>query len=545
MPVVNLALHDISQNVTRPVIQSVVIQICEYTKIPKSTKVFFPGDINMMPSAGSAENEADRTARFSSARYLFIEIEEQDDQDAIQATALSRIEHPPIFLDNELRVRFAPIYSDSQVTINFKYRTNSLNEAQFWARDMRMRVTAMRDIYLHRVQYHYLIPLSVEELIEAIHTLREARAPYGQPLGHYLKTHLTNRARIVADSVAQNKRLAIAEARTRIQGYFDFSVLPEKPQRQDDSGTYEIGFSYKFSYDKPLGLNLRFPIMVHNQLLDPKYTQADLSNKDFTQLEGIRSMSVDAMREFEIATAVNRAYKQYQPIRIPSFDDFTTEYVDKGLSEVLTVLCQASDDPRLLFNLQDLKDHYIDPDILSFIAQQEHNYITKPYGSIIQAELFIDDKRAAMSECIVKPNLDVVCAKDIDLRKTYRVRISVVNDFSRLPRESLRRLCLDPKACTRILAGANEVLRYSPNFVSLYGQKRLEAYQLTEIFFLISGQGAGMSGSLELSAVWLHEQLKLLKDIPIPVIKNMLASRRMQKTQLATAVLVCDLADIK
>ena len=62
----------------------------------------------------------------------------------------------PIFKDTKLGVYLTPVYSKTNVTINFKYRTPSKTEAMRWRDDMRNKLSQMRDMKVDVVADYYL-----------------------------------------------------------------------------------------------------------------------------------------------------------------------------------------------------------------------------------------------------------------------------------------------------------------------------------------------------------------------------------------------------
>ena len=94
MPSVNIHIPEVMQSITRPVTIAIADQVKKITKIPDDTIIIFPGD-----SEKVSQSLNNRDAVFTNDKKLFIEVEENYHADSLASTAVSRIEHAPIFID--------------------------------------------------------------------------------------------------------------------------------------------------------------------------------------------------------------------------------------------------------------------------------------------------------------------------------------------------------------------------------------------------------------------------------------------------------------
>lgn len=488
MPVVEITLPDVAQAVTRPVVLAVVKQIQDITKIDKDVKIFYPGDTQRMQQPGSNLNSTNRDALMTNNQILFVEVQEDYELGALNATAVNYIEQNPVFNDFKLGVSITPIYVSTEITINFKYRTQSKAEALRWRDDVRVRISHMRDINLHNLKYHYLIPLPYLELLKVIYDLRESVSGYGDSFAEYVLSNSSDRLTSIGDLTNKDARLGISETQARVIGIFGFDGVPEKPERDDTTGTWTISFSYKFTYERPAACNMRYPIIVHNQLLPAEYTDFLNELEDPEKNNNQFTLSLKALNYFENTTQFKARINPYPIVNIPDFDQFMPTTVPPGTSTVYYILCTFdAATPHLLVNLNQLGDMVMDDDIMSFIKSGEYRYITKTYRSILQLHLYRGDYLAGADAISCDSDGNIQITDIPNLRVNHRLRLSIVMDTSLLDRESLNRLRDHPKVLAKILSAMNESLKDSPRLIEMIQRNYVTENDLKEFFRFMQG----------------------------------------------------------
>ena len=463
MPNLTITLPENSQSVTRPVIMDIVRQVEEITKIDVSSKIFFPGDTQRMQTPGTnIDNNNERFAIFNTDRITFVEVEEDYNKDALSTTAVTRSEHIPIFQDEALRVKMTPVFATSAVTINFTYRCPSKTEAMRWRDDMRIRISQMRDLNLHTITYHYPVPLEYLVILKLIHEKRESVEPYGQSFQEYVYSFSNQRLKLVSDLVGKDTRLVIPDCQTRILGMFDFDGLPNKIERDETNGVYTIAFSYKFEYEKPIGCNMKYPVMIHNQLLPADYIEFTDDAYNLDKVNKTFPLSLYAMNAFETDTIMNGVIDPGYVLRLPEYDDFRLNQFHPGTGSVLFALCEVDTDKKTLCNLSELGEIALDEDILNFIREKEYPYLTKLYQSILHVDLYRNEFLTNINTITCDNQLNIKAVNLLDLRNQHRIRLSIVCDLTLLSREAIDRLKGYPKAFVKIISAINELLRNHP-----------------------------------------------------------------------------------
>ncbi len=503
MPKVNVTLPDTSETITRPIIFDIIKQVSDITKISPNTQVFFPGSSGVMHTNDSTIDTShlemsDRYATFKTNYISFIDVEETYDEDNLSTTAVNIDEYEPIFSDELLGLYIRPIYASTNITINFKYTCPSKTEALKWRDDIRVKVSQMRDINLHDLTYQYLIPHELYALVRTVYDRRENVAPYGESLYTYMTTHSTSKLTLVGDLIGKDARLSIAEKQTRVLGMYGWDAIPEPPER-DESGVWVISFSYKFRYDKPIACMAQYPIMVHNQLLPPEYTTYVTEGYDLDNVKKLYRKSLSALNGFESDTIINDIRDKPDYFKLPSFDDFIIENHPTGTGTIWNALCEVdTTDKKTLLNLTELGDLTLDADVLQFIQDGEWKYLTQLYKSIFHISLYRNNYLARQDTIDVDSNLDVKAITELDLRKQFRVRFSIVADWTLLTSEAVDRLRLNPSVIVKVVKAINSVLRHNEDLYALTNRSRVTINDFSLLFALLTGQGYGNG-----TGVWL------------------------------------------
>lgn len=451
MPNLAMTLPEVSQSVMRPIVIDIVSQLQEITKVTKDAKIFFPGETEKMQQSGSSIDDiglaSSRDPLTNNDRYVFIEVEEDYDREALSTTAVTYREQNSIFIDEQLKVGITPVYVTSTVTINFKYRTESKTEAFRWRDDIRFRASQMRDINIHDLTYHYMLPMPFIALLKAIHKQREATAGYGDTFEDYVRMKSTSRLGYISNLTNKERKLAVSETQARVVGIYGFDGVPDRPERDQATGTWTLTLPYKFTYERPLAVAIKYPIIVHNELLPDEYIVFEKGAEDLSKKNLKFNQSLGALNFFEQQTIQSRASKVDQVIRIPDIDEYTPQQIMPYTGTVMYILCTFGEgDQKLLVNLNELGDIVINEDVIKFIKESEYPYITRPYKSIFQLSYYRGQELASDRSVICDNQLNVRLVSDGDLRLEHRLRLSIVLDPTMLDSAALKRLAKYPNA---------------------------------------------------------------------------------------------------
>lgn len=449
MPVVSLPLEEINRTILDNVYFKIVKEISDTIKLPNTTTTILYKDLEVAvtdakPNATThlaTENIPTTTAK----KKITASITEEYNEDQLTSMPTHQFDAFPIFVDNDINVFIYPIYVMSDVTIEFNYYTNSKSEANRIRDDIRIRLSQLRNIWIHDVEYYVLLPEVVEEFIYDVYTLKSRLFPC--KLEDYFTEHTTRRVQVITDMAnRENARIAIYEKQIRIPGIFDFSPMPEKIEANNDVGNYKLSFSYKISLNIPRSIVMRYPVMICNRPVPYKYLAHLIEDRENSKKEDRREINYNLFSLYNLSYFEAHRFLEHQvdinlPNKIPLFDEFRELSGHPGYVILTSFLVEIDEtDKKILMNLRELEPYYIHETILQFILDGEKNYITRPYHSVFYFGLWQDERHFDDTILEIDNNLTVKSRKALSLVKPTRVTLSIIFDISSLVEGALARL---------------------------------------------------------------------------------------------------------
>lgn len=437
-----LPIPDTNLTALRPIILEVVRDICAITHIPSDGGVMFPGDIGTMQQTGSNINHQGEQNSFGHASRIKITVDEEYIEEHALTTPHIRRGNIPFFVDDKLKILMRPEYAFTEINIGFHFRSTDRVSALRWRDDIRNKVAMHYQSFVHKASYSYNIPIPALVILQEIHRLRENVKGYGDTFHEWLDKCFSPYVTIVTNQAGKQASWVVSETALRLQGGFDFTAVPEKGEYEDSVSRWNISFNYKLQIDKPVGITLDYPIVVHNQLLSSKFRRS--VQKDHNEEYQKRwSESLSALSKFE--TIYNNDVKnfKFEGIAIPGFDDFYTDNIPGFTSRIFTALLQLErEGAGKLLNLNDMGKYTLKKIILDFL-KKEAQYVTKSLRSVFQLHLYRNKDLLFFNNAnpvVLMNDLEVRTNLELDFRDIHHIRFSIINDLSVLPKEALERL---------------------------------------------------------------------------------------------------------
>lgn len=535
MPTISITLPDITQSVMRPVVADIAQQVMEWTKI-NNASLYFPSDDGYLTSAGTGlDNTNDRLMRSSNQRRVEISYKTTPAEDQYITDITGRRGNTPVFMDQALDMWVVPSYMTSQITIDFEFKTNSKEEARRWRDDASARYRQGRYSLQHQLTYCYNLPLPVWEIINEVYSKREAVAGYGQTFEQWLNQCASNRLTVISNETGTQMDLTVAEKQDRVQGYFSFQAIPDDWEKETDSGLYVVRFSFNFVYQRAATVDVRYPVIVHQQLLAHPFIEFVNRRIEHDDRAVHRSQYLWGLKPFESMELMQRLKPKNPFIRLPYVDDYVFKYGFPGTAPYLTVLLQqSSEKDKLAFNMRQLGDIVIDEDILDFLSKGEYKYIGTPGRSIFHFDVLRGDALLSCPEAVMDENLSVHLTNDIHMRKPYRIRCALFTDLAFIQREALERLMAHPQAFVKIFGAINEMLFLDTSFRNLNEQRKIETWQLSKLYEAVMGHpmtaiGAGRTrgwGTEAWGSNIANTQRTFMTNIPERILRMYRQSRK-------------------
>lgn len=459
MPRTATEVKETIESITRPVVYEVLRQLYPLLNLPGQTSLMIPGMVESAPNIGSTLGFSGDPNSFRYKGQLRVEVTETFIEDSVLATAIQRLEHEPIFHDPKLGVRIVPIYSATQMTLTCQYRAPNRVMAERFRDEALMRTAMLRQENLHDFHYHYSLPDSYNKLLRVIHTMRETVAPYGEDFDTWFGNHVTGRATNLTTQIGTQSQVAIAEHQIAAIGWFDFTAAPEPAVKEQDTGPYNLQFTYTLNYDKVIGCTMQWPLMVHNQIIDETYRFTP--NASGVQINPDRRLRRPSLTRH----ALDFFTDQHMPLAnrnkgfvIPEYDDWIPNGVHPSTASVLTIMLEVTlTDPREVVSLYELGDYEIDPEILIFL-RGEAPWLNQYGESVIHLTLYRDGDPLDDGSLVIDEDLNVRSRIDLDPRERYHLRVEVITDLTLLTASALKRLRENGAVCLKILLSLQERL---------------------------------------------------------------------------------------
>lgn len=425
MPQAVYDIPDVRESMVRPVVLDIARQVLEWTGLPRQTQLMFAGETQEVFQPGSTITNEPRLNQFDSDARWQISVEERTAQDLALTASVDYMDHPPIFNDKDTGVLIRPAYVEVDLVFNFTAKFADRNSARMWRNDLRTRAAQNREARYHSAAYSYLFPEEVIDIAIEINRMRELVAPYGEDLTKYWNRYVTPKATILSDQVGKNTRWAVAETQAEIIGYFDFPDEPQEGNKHAENSSWDIDFTYTAKVHVPSAIWMRYPLVVHNQVL----------KKNFRQSKRPPRPEDKKLQYSMVAEALNNFVKQNQAVHrgapgmsIPEYDEFIPDSGTIPLDTLrmvtwLTTIDSAN--PLELMTLSDLgTKHHFDPVILAFM-KKEAQWITKYRYSIFNVVVFKNNGTMPLDSYYVTDDLKVMLRDPPDLRAQYHVRLSL------------------------------------------------------------------------------------------------------------------------
>jgi hypothetical protein len=349
MPTVVIELEESQKAITRPATLSVVQRIMKMTGLPATTPINYPDAGGAVIQAGSALGDKSDTAFIGTRELVTIEVTEDDLDNAALTAAVTEEDNIAVFADHALDVIVKPFYRQVEVNIAMTARFKDRPSADKWRNQFKRATSMMRLANLHEVSYHWDLPPAILIILYQIHACREAVAPYGETLTQWIQPHSDIKLTTLVDQAGRNPQAAVAETQAGIVGWFDFEGQPDASTFNQSAGTWESVFTYKFRYNKPLSVVIRYPLMVHNQVLNPAIRPSELPyelDKIF-RTQSVQRVLFDCMQYHR-----NPIGHTLQGISIPTIDDWLPASKPGVCPMLRVMLALAPSNLKLVMNLE-------------------------------------------------------------------------------------------------------------------------------------------------------------------------------------------------
>lgn len=448
-----------NETITRPISLEVATQIKRLLELPDNTVVTFPGGMETVAQTGStidAKQGGDLSTFSHDNQFRMDVVERFNDDDVLSTTVHYQDDAQPYFLDKAIGVELRPVYSQTQIDFNISIRTKDKDMAARFRDTILARSAQQRTVNLHELHYSYAVPLKHLQLLEQIHTMREATAGYGEDFSTWVASNITGRATNLTNLIGTAQTLVIQEHQIECTGWFDWEAAPDNVEKDGEAGAYSWTLTYKLNYAKVIGTAARWPIMVHNAIMPHPWISTPVAN----------GTMIDPDRRTRRGGKITEAFKHFthlytdwcakriiDGVQIPVFDEWEPRNVYPDTSSVVTILMSADlTAPRSVLDLGegDLGEYLIDPDVLEFM-RGEYRWLNSYNESIIHIGLYEGSDLLDDGSLMINDQLNITAREPLDPRKVYHLRIALVNDLTALSKPAMERFRRGGKGAQKLL----------------------------------------------------------------------------------------------
>lgn len=457
MPHLAIELADSYMAMSRALHMTIARNIATITGISPATPIRYIGKEMALTIPGSTlDDTSNLDNRLPADQRISIEIGEEYDENFAATTPIIRPEYRTVFYDERLGVWVHPTYQRIIATMSVKFTGPDYTTVSTWRSNMKRRASQDFGLHVHEVDYHYHIPLQAMQILFEIHRLREANCGYGETIGEWLRQCFTPRMDIIANQAGKRNVFVIREKQTEIVGQYDFTANPPKEESENQSGAWTVGFTYTYSFDRVETVVVKFPTVIHNQLLSETYVNR-LKTFEVDDIYSLASLSMSSIRKFRYARRGSVAWDGTPGVPIPPFDDWLPmpETLVKGTVNIFRVLMQLDkSNLHALLSLTALGEWSLPDEVIAYLMQDPLMLLT-PYKGLFYLTIYDGDVAMDPRELIISPALDITHIRALDERRVYRLCLNLVTELQHLDHTALQLLTMHPTLTNYVLTLIN------------------------------------------------------------------------------------------
>jgi hypothetical protein len=424
-------LYSIEETVTRPILIQVTNDIKLLLGLTNDIyTVYDPKDDNY-----KQKNKVGKITGQTTSYDEVVKIEFQDlNEDGIDVSMqMINPDYDKIYADNEIGSEAVPIYQRRKLNINFAYGNKSKSKVSMLVNKLRL-MTASDSMYkTHNLEYSFVLPEFFKKLLLHIVTLKNIHLTPELKFEEYLNNTFDKRIDTTntLDGNYFKSDIVIRERQLGVIGYILDDLQTLNSEFDEASGMYTITFAYEFTFEKPISLIMKYPVMVYSTMIDNSFRNFIPENG--TPVIGTRTKGYGPMWDVtqRAKSALDIGKNSYY-LPIPEEDTFILPPPPSFMVRLMCILIYVDpNNPRFLFNLKtDLPGIKFKDNAMNLLVDYFKDHINDLYNTIFYFELFKNETKDTSNPLILHDNGDLYTTYDMDIKSTYRVAISLMTDLS-------------------------------------------------------------------------------------------------------------------
>ena len=460
MPHLAIELTDSYMAMSRALHMTIARNVASIAGLSPATPIRYIGKEMALTMPGSTlDDKTNLGNRLPADQRISIEISETYDENFAATTPIIRPEYRTVFYDARLGVWVHPAYQRILATMTIKLTGPDYATVDTWISTMKRKTSQDFGLHVHEVDYHYHIPPQTMQILFEIHRLRELNCGYGETIGEWLRQCFTPRMDIIANQAGKRNQFVIREKQTEIVGQYDFTANPPKAESENQSGTWTAAFSYNYSFDRVETVVVKFPTVIHNQMLSDVYV-TQLKTFEVDDIHSLASLSMSAIRKFSYKRRGSVAWDGTPGVPIPPFDDWLpmpSTTVTNSISIFRALVQLDKNNLHGLLSLTALGNWSLPDEVIEYMVQDPLALLT-PYKGLFYLSMYDGDVLMDPRELIVSPNLDITHMRALDERHVYRLCLNMVTELQHLDVPALVTLTEHPVLTNHVLTLINPTI---------------------------------------------------------------------------------------
>lgn len=435
MAILAYELPETYASITRPVAQDVIKQLMVNLKINEAkVPIYFPG-ANGKVTVWNANNvQSQDSASFNARERILINVKEDYIEDDILTLVSKRREYPAIFMDNQAGITVSPIYSRTKVTVSINYRTSDRWQAESFRDNMRRKIAENREYMTFNARYKYPIPEVITKAFYLLFLTRKETMDDFDYWRDYFFAKGSRHLTVLTNAAGEGDTIAMVELQEDILGGFQDSLPPEL-EKDELGAVWNINFEFEYHYDKPISIELHYPLLINNHLIhEVLYPEVKFNP---------RSILSSASRTRNYYTGVQEEMNFYwvpheAVLRIPEFDDWAAYSKADIYRPILSAMIMVDkNNPREICNLTDMGTYGLH-ESLREAFEKNANRLTKRGKFPFFIGLYSNDAPMEEDDLRIDEYLNVYASRDMSMFKMYHMVIFILEDLNRMDLESKR-----------------------------------------------------------------------------------------------------------
>ena len=423
MPAEIIPLVGIEKTVSNRVVTSTIRSFLEQSGLDKDTRLKIKSSFDQYNTKGYGSMEDNAIPEL---RNMKVEYTETVDRSAYDVMATYQGEYRDFFTSDNPEIHMRPVYVDSNMEISIEFKSTSKDRIVTWKNLLATFAARNSTFSIEDITYTYLLPFQLYDLLDVIYSKIKTHKTAYSDFYQWLGAHSDGRMVWGSDLTGTFRDVFIKETQSRVYITWEIPDM-ETGIKEVENGQYKTDFTLKLTYQKPISIWVKYPVLVCNKLLPEKYVLPVSVIRDTDRRKVDRDRLLSDLYLFENQIQVDMTGRKY--IRYPWWDDIEIPKYHHDYIPIASILCSITDsDKRSLLNLQDLDLLTLNEEVTTWLLAGGYQHITHSYESPIYIKLLEDNRYVEDSILEVSADLDISSTSDLEICRTYRIIVFAIRN---------------------------------------------------------------------------------------------------------------------